>query len=115
MRTATADTQLHGRKIAKGDWLMLCYPSGNRDETVFEEPDRFRVDRDASRQNSAHISFGYGAHVCLGQHLARLEMRIFFEELFARLESIELAGEPRRSASIFVGGPKTLPLKYRMS
>jgi cytochrome P450 len=111
MRTATADTELRGRPIAKGDWLMLCYPSGNRDEEAFEDADRFRVDRDASR----HVAFGYGAHLCLGQHLARLEMRLFFEELFTRLVSLELAGEPRRSASVFVGGPKTLPIRFRMS
>ena len=110
MRTATTDVALRGRHVAKGDWLMLCYPSGNRDEEAFEAPDRFRVDRDASR----HVAFGYGAHVCLGQHLARLEMRVFFEELFARLQSIELAGAPRRSASTFVGGPKTLPVRFAL-
>src|SRR5215467_10798429 len=81
MRTAAADTQIRGRRIARGDRLMLCYPSGNCDEEVFDEPDRFRVDRDATR----HVAFGHGAHVCLGQHLARLEMRIFFEELLPRL------------------------------
>jgi cytochrome P450 len=111
MRTATADTQLRGRPIAKGDRLMLCYPSGNRDEQVFDEPDLFRVDRDGTR----HVGFGHGVHVCLGQHLARLEMRIFFEELLERLESIELAGEPRRSASIFVSGPKTVPVRFKLS
>jgi cytochrome P450 len=110
MRTATTDVALRGRHIAKSDWLMLCYPSGNRDEAAFEAPERFRVDRDASR----HVAFGYGAHVCLGQHLARLEMRVFFEELFARLQCIELAGEPRRSASTFVGGPKTLPVRFAL-
>jgi cytochrome P450 len=111
MRSATADTQIRGQTIAKGDRLMLCYPSGNRDEEVFDDPDRFRVDRDATR----HVAFGYGGHVCLGQHLARLEMRMFFEELLERLESIELAGEPRRSASTFVGGPKTVPIRFKMS
>jgi cytochrome P450 len=111
MRSATADTQIRGRMIAKGDRLMLCYPSGNRDEEVFQDPDQFRVDRDATR----HVAFGYGGHVCLGQHLARLEMRIFFEELLERLESVELAGVPRRSASTFVGGPKTVPIRFKMS
>lgn len=111
MRTATADPELRGRRIGRGDWLMLCYGSGNRDEDAFEQPDRFRVDRDASR----HVAFGYGAHLCLGQHLARLEMRVFFEELLARIDSIELAGQPRRSALTFVGGPKTLPIRFRMS
>jgi len=111
MRTAAADTELRGRRIAKGDWLMLCYLSGNRDEEVFEQPDRFRVDRDPPR----HVAFGAGVHACVGQHLARLEMRVFFEELFARLAWIEIAGEPRRSASVFVGGPKTLPVRFGMN
>lgn len=111
MRTAMVDVAVRGRHVAKGDWLMLSYPSGNRDEQAFDTPDRFRIDRDASR----HVAFGHGAHVCLGQHLARLEMRVFFEELFARLQSIELAGIPRRSASTFVGGPKTLPVRFALN
>ena len=111
MRSATADTELRDRKIAKGDWLFLSYPSGNRDEEVFEEPDAFRIDRKPNR----HLAFGYGAHVCLGQHLAKLEMRILFEELLSRLQSLELNGEPRRSAATFVGGPKSLPIRYRMN
>ncbi|HEY2750250.1 cytochrome P450 [Phenylobacterium sp.] len=111
MRSATADTELNGRHIAKGDWLMLCYASGNRDEAVFEDPYRFRIDRKPNR----HLAFGYGGHVCLGQHLAKLEMRIFFEELFARLERIELAGEPAQTQAVFVNGPKSLPLRFEMA
>lgn len=110
MRTAAEDTVMHGRHIAKGDWLMLCFLSGNRDEEAFEEPERFRVDADKRR----NVAFGYGAHACLGQHLARLEMRILFEELFARIARIELAGVPRRLASVFLGGPKTLPVRFAM-
>ena len=110
MRSATEDTEVGGRPIRKGDWLMLSYLSANNDETVFDEPERFRVDRDASR----HIAFGTGAHACLGQHLARLEMRILFEELMPRLHSLEFAGEPKRSASTFVGGPKTLPVRFML-
>jgi cytochrome P450 len=108
MRSATEDAELGGRLIRKGDWLMLSYLSANKDETVFDKPERFRVDRDASR----HIAFGTGAHACLGQHLARLEMRILFGELIPRLNSLELAAEPKRSASDFVGGPKTLPVRF---
>jgi hypothetical protein len=108
MRTAAEDAELGGRAIRKGDWLMLSYLSANNDETVFDEPERFRVDRDTSR----HIAFGVGAHACVGQHLARLEMRILFEELIPRLHSLELAGEPKRSASTFVGGPRKLPLRF---
>ncbi len=111
MRSATADTEIGGRKIAKGDWLWLAYPSGNRDEAVFEDPDAFRVDRSPNR----HLAFGYGAHLCLGQHLAKMEMRILFEELLPRLESVEFAGEPRRSLANFVSGPKVLPIRYRMT
>jgi cytochrome P450 len=110
MRGATADVELAGQKIAKGDWLMLCYTSGNRDEAVFENP----FDYDIGRP-SKHVAFGYGPHVCLGQHLARMEMRIFWEELLPRLESLELAGQPVRTSATFVGGPKHVPVRYRMS
>ena len=108
MRTATEDTNLGGRPIRKGDWLMLSYLSANNDETLFDQPERFRVDRDASQ----HIAFGTGIHACLGQHLANLEMRILFEELIPRLKTLELAGEPKRSASTFVGGPKSVPVNF---
>jgi cytochrome P450 len=111
MRTATEDTESMGRKISKGDWLMLCYLSGNRDEDVFEAPESFRVDRDPNR----HLGFGYGPHLCLGQHMAKMEMRILFEELIPRLASIEFAGAPKNTASNFVSGPKTLPVKYRFA
>ncbi len=111
MRTATADVKLGEQRIARGDWLMLSFLSANRDEEVFDQPDRFRLDRNTSN----NALFGLGVHTCLGQHLARLEIRIFFEELLSRLESVEIAGRPRRSASIFIGGPKTLPLRYRMN
>ncbi|HSM95270.1 MAG TPA: cytochrome P450 [Rhizomicrobium sp.] len=108
MRSATADTELRGRKIAKGDWLMLCYASGNRDEEVFADPEKFRADRSPNK----HVAFGYGAHVCLGQHLAKMEMRILFEELLPRLKSVALNGEPKNSQSVFVNGPKKLPIKF---
>jgi cytochrome P450 len=109
MRTATEDTESMGRRIAKGDWLMLCYLSGNRDEEVFEAPEVFRVDREPNR----HLGFGYGPHLCLGQHMAKMEMRILFEELIPRLKSIEFAGTPTNTASNFVSGPKSLPVRYR--
>jgi cytochrome P450 len=87
---------------------MLCYASGNRDESVFENPDSFRADRSPNKQ----LAFGYGAHLCLGQHLAKMEMRILYEELLPRLKSIELAGEARMSQAVFVNGLKTLPLRF---
>lgn len=111
MRSATADTELGGRKIAKGDWLMLCYASGNRDEEVFEDPDRFRSDRKPNR----HVAFGYGAHLCLGQYLAKLEMRILFEELLPHLKSLSLDGEVKMTHAYFVSGPKKLPIRFEVN
>lgn len=110
MRSATQDTEVRGRQIAKGDWLMLCYLSANRDEDIFNSPNEFRVDRDPNR----HVGFGYGPHLCLGQHMAKMEMRILFEELLPRLKSIEFAGEAKLTASNFVSGPKTLPVRFVM-
>jgi cytochrome P450 len=110
MRSATADYDLRGQTIKKGDWLMLSYPSGNRDEEVFDDPYTFRIDRTPNK----HLAFGYGAHLCLGQHLAKLEMRIFWEELLPRLKSVEFAGEPKLSEANFVGGLKNLPIRYVM-
>jgi hypothetical protein len=111
MRTATADTEFAGRRMTAGDWLMLCYASGNRDEAVFDEPDRFRVDRKPNR----HLAFGYGAHLCLGQHLAKMEMRILWEELLPRLSGLALDGAPAMSESVFVNGPKRLPIRFKLS
>ena len=108
MRSATEDAEVGGRAIAKDDWLMLCYASGNRDEAVFEDADKFRADRSPNRQ----LAFGYGAHLCLGQHLAKMEMRILYEELLPRVKSIELAGPPRLSQSVFVNGLKSLPVRF---
>lgn len=110
MRTATDDTEFAGRKLAKDDWMMLCYASGNRDEDVFDDPAAFKVDRKPNK----HLAFGYGAHLCLGQHLAKMEMRILWEELLPRLDSLELAGEPKQSHATFVNGPKTLPIRFAM-
>ncbi len=111
MRSATQDTELRGRRIAKGDWLMLCYLSGNRDEDVFDHPETFRVDRDPNR----HLGFGYGPHLCLGQHMAKMEMRILFEELLPRLKNIAFDGEPSLTASNFVSGPKSLPIRFELA
>ncbi|MDO8288939.1 MAG: cytochrome P450 [Parvibaculum sp.] len=110
MRSATADAVVGGKKIAKGDWMMLCYPSGNRDEEVYTDPFEFNIDR----PNNKHVAFGYGSHVCIGQHLARMEMRSFWEEILRRVDTIELAGEPKNSVSNFVCGPKSVPVRYKM-
>lgn len=111
LRTATEDCELSGQRISKGDWLMLCYASANRDEAVFDDPFTFNPDRTANAQ----VAFGYGGHVCLGQHLARMEMRILMEELLPRLKSLELAGEPARVESTFVGGLKRLPIRFEVA
>jgi len=110
MRSAAEDTELGGQKIAKGDSLMLCYPSGNRDEAVFDDPFRYDIERSPNK----HLAFGYGAHLCIGQHLGRMEMRIFWEELLPRLESIELDGKPALSEANFVCGPKSVPIRFKM-
>ncbi len=107
MRTAAEDVEISGQKIAKGDWMMLNYVAANHDPTQFDNPRAF----DASRSPNRHTAFGAGAHQCLGLHLARLQIRILFEALLDRLDSVELAGEPARATSTFVGGLKTLPLK----
>ncbi len=110
MRTATEDCELGGKTIREGDGLCLFYWSANRDERAFDDPFTFKVDRDPNPQ----IAFGNGVHMCLGLHLARLEMRILFQELLPRLDHVELAGEPKNSIANFVSGLKTLPIRYRM-
>jgi cytochrome P450 len=111
MRTAAEDTELGGVQVKKGDWLMINYVAANHDPDQFPDPRRF----DATRPANRHLAFGAGAHQCLGLHLARLEMRLLFEALLDRIDSIELAGEPKRAKSTFVGGLKTLPLRFSAS
>jgi len=110
-RTATDDVELRGKKIRAGDNLCLFYPSANRDEEVFPDGDAFRVDR----QPNPHLAFGIGEHFCLGANLARMELRVAFRHLVARLEHVELAGEVERLRSSFVGGIKRVPIRYRLS
>ena len=109
MRTAAADVVLGGVQIKAGDWLMINYVAANHDPAQFEDPRKF----DAARPANRHLAFGAGAHQCLGLHLARLEMRILFEELLDRIDNVELAGTPKRAKSTFVGGLKTLPLRIK--
>lgn len=108
MRNATADTELRGQTIKAMDRLMMCYPSGCRDEDVFSDADRF----DITRSPNPHIAFGFGPHMCLGQHLAKLEMRVLFEELLPHIRTVELAGKPRMVETNFVGGYKSLPIRF---
>lgn len=109
MRSATQDYVLRGKTIRAGDWVMLSYLSANRDEEVFEASFEFHVDRPANK----HLAFGHGVHVCLGQHLAKLEMRILFEELLPRLAGVQLAGDLKWPQSSFIGGPKRLPITFQ--
>ena len=110
-RVVAKDLDFHGQRLSKGDNLVLFYASGNRDESVFEDPFSFRVDRHPNR----HLAFGIGEHFCLGAHLARASQRAMLRELVGRIESFELAGEPEQIQSSFVVGPKKLPLRYRVS
>jgi cholest-4-en-3-one 26-monooxygenase len=109
-RTATRDIELHGATIREGDPVALYYISANYDDTVFDHPERF----DVARSPNPHVSFGGGGpHYCLGAHLAKLELRVLFEELLAATESIELAGEPARLRSSWINGLKRLPVRVR--
>lgn len=107
MRYVKQETEIAGKPIAEGEWLMLSYLSGNRDETVFDNPDVF----DITRTPNPHLGFGYGAHVCLGMYLARLEMKALFSALLDRVDSLELDGEVKSSKSWFIGGVNQVPLK----
>jgi cholest-4-en-3-one 26-monooxygenase len=109
-RTATRDYTLRGQRIRAGQSLCLFYPSANRDEAIFPDPFAFRVDRNPN----PHIAFGMGEHVCLGAHLARLELRRAFGALIERLEHCELAGAVERVRSSFVGGIKRAPMHWRI-
>lgn len=111
-RTATEDVEVHGQQVREGDRILLLYPSGNRDEQVFADPFRF----DITRTPNDHVAFGaYGRHHCLGAPLARLELRVLFEELLRRLDDLELATDeslPWRRGN-FVLGLNTVPIRFR--
>jgi cytochrome P450 len=105
-RTVTGGTELGGQRLREGDRVAMWSPSCNRDEAHFEDPFRF----DVRRQPNRHLSFAYGEHYCLGVHLARLTLKVEFDELFRRFRNFELAGDPVRVRSNFVGGLKHLPV-----
>lgn len=105
-RTALADTEIRGVPIAQGDKVAMWYTSANRDEDVFADSQSF----DIRRTPNHHLSFGFGQHYCLGVHLARLEGRVFFEELLATCSAIEQTGESRRIRSNLNNGLKSLPI-----
>src|SRR5271163_2271878 len=106
-RTATCDTELHGQQIREGDKVVMWYASSNRDETRYEDPDRFDL-----RRNTEHQAFGAGGrHFCLGTALARLELKVMLEETLARYPKIKIAGTPEYVESAFVNQLKTLPVR----
>jgi cholest-4-en-3-one 26-monooxygenase len=109
-RTASEDFPLRDKTIRAGDAVALFYPSANRDEEVFDDPFRFRIDRRPNR----HLGFGVGEHFCLGSHLARLELKVAYKHLLPRIEEIELAGPVSRLHSALVGGVKHLPIRYKL-
>ena len=110
-RTLTQDFEAHGKQMKEGDKVLFWFVSANRDETVFDDP--LRVD--LARNPNPHLSFGQsGPHICLGMWLARLEVRVMFDELCKRLKSIEAAGEHQFLRSNFVGGIKSLPVRVTL-
>ncbi len=107
-RTATRDVEIRGVQIRAGQKLALWYPSANRDEDVFPEPDTF----DITRTSNDHLAFGIGEHFCLGAGFARLELRVMFEELLRRFPDIEPDGPVERLRSNFIGGIKHMPVRF---
>jgi cytochrome P450 family 142 subfamily A polypeptide 1 len=108
-RTATRDTELRGKKIAEGEKILLLYPSANRDADVFDEPDRFIVDR----EHNPHLAFGLGNHFCLGANLARMEIRVVLEEVMRRIPDLEYtAGPPRTHPSLLVRSFTSMPVRF---
>ncbi len=107
-RTANEDTEIGGKQIKKDDQLLMWYVSGNRDERMFEDPDRIIIDRPNARQ---HLSFGFGLHRCMGNRLAEMQLRVIWEEIMKRFSKVEVVGEPQRTYSSFVKGYTELPVR----
>jgi cytochrome P450 len=106
-RTTLRETEVGGKRIGKGERVVMWYVSGNRDDEVIENPNRFIIDRPRPR---THLSFGFGIHRCVGLRLAELQLRIVWEEMLKRFEAIEVTGEPKRVYSSFIRGYETLPV-----
>ncbi|WP_293676498.1 cytochrome P450 [uncultured Phenylobacterium sp.] len=107
-RTATRDIELGGKRIRKGDKVVMWYVSGNRDGDVIPDPDRFIIDRERPRQ---HVAFGFGIHRCVGNRLAEMQLKVVWEEILKRFKRIEVVGAPRRLNSNFVKGYEALPVR----
>jgi len=109
-RTAAQDTEVNGQKIREGESVVMFYASANRDESVFDDPYTFSIDRNPNR----HLAFGYGEHFCMGTHFARRSMRAIVEQLASRVEHWELTAEPEWIRASFVVGLKHLPVRYKI-
>ena len=109
-RTVTADHELHGQRLHAGDEVLLMYGAANRDPDVFDEPERF----DVTRSHNHHVAFGFGTHFCLGANLARLELRVMFEELLRRLPDFRLApgATPQIVPGYFTRTLRELPIEF---
>ena len=112
VRTAKVDFELRGQTIRAGQSAILWYPSGSRDESVFEFPDTFSIDRE---KTARHAAFGHGTHMCLGMHLARQENISFLKTFAPHIEEISLSGPPRHIQANFVGGIKSLPIRATLA
>ena len=108
-RTATRDARIGETRIAAGDKVVMYFGAANRDPAAFEAPDAL----DLSRAPNDHVAFGGGPHVCLGQHLARIEIDAILVEVLTRMKDLEIAGEPQWLASTFISGPKSMPVRFR--
>lgn len=110
LRTATQDVEINGQQIKKGESLAVLFASTTRDEALFEEPHSFRIDRNSNN----HLAFGTGPHLCLGMHLARMELNAFFTELLPRLNSISIAGDISYVKGLIVSGIKSMPISFEI-
>ena len=107
-RTALADIELGGKKIKEGDKVVMWYLSGNRDETVFEDPEKFIIDRPNAR---AHVAFGFGVHRCMGNRLAEMQLCVLWEEIMKRYDRVEVVGDVERLPNNFIRGIKNVPVR----
>ena len=107
-RTALADVELGGKKIKEGDKVVMWYLSGNRDESVFEDPEKFIIDRPNAR---AHVAFGFGVHRCMGNRLAEMQLCVLWEEIMKRYDRVEVVGDVERLPNNFIRGIKNVPVR----
>ena len=107
-RTALEDCELGGQRIKKGDKVVMWYLSGNRDESVFEDPDKLIIDRPNAR---SHVAFGFGVHRCMGNRMAELQLRVLWEEILNRFHTVEIVGDVERLPNNFIRGIKNVPVR----